>query len=113
MPSFQRYLYLLFVEIQLIVFCTSFSEEDTAVIKTSLLFLKVTLNAVATKDEEFIYSIIQLILFVLSKQSFSQNVLDVVATKLVSLLEKFSEGILKLKTLRKSSLQMEIKVQDI
>jgi len=113
-PSFQRYLYF-FTKIQfnLLCFIFSFSEEDTAVIKSSLYFFEATLTFAST-DEEFINLIFQLILFVLSKQSFSQDVLDTVTSKLVSLLKKFSKNILKTETLgAKKSLQIEIEVLDI
>jgi len=96
------------------VYFTSFSEDDTAVIKSSVYFLEVTLKIFDSNDEEFINSIIQLVLFVLSKQLFSQDILNVVTSKLVSILEKFSQGIFNTKTLEvRKSLQTELQVHKL
>ena len=65
----------------------SFSEEDTATIKNCLYFFEISLRNFNKHDEEFIDLIIQLVLFILSKQSFSQDTINEVGSKLVALLK--------------------------
>ena len=107
MKIYHRFKGIYIYSCQVQFFITSFSEEDAAVIKSSLYFLDTALKTfTSSNDEEFINSIIQLVLVVLSKQSFSQDVVDVVASKLVNFLEKFSHSISKTKTLGKSEIQV-------
>ena len=88
-----------------------YSEDELADIKNSLLFFDIILRHFRRHDEDFLAFIIQLILFILSKKSFSQDALNQVDSILVTLIAKTCYKMLYTETVGdKNQLQNEIQV---
>ena len=68
----------------------SYSEDELADIRNSLCFFDIVLRHLRRHDEDFLDFIIQLILFILSKKSFTQDALNKVDSILVALITKTS-----------------------